>query len=130
MNMMNDARKAMKLETNVGDFVWSPHITTASITGANFHQDALKKAYKKNGREPFVIAMTREPSNKYDKRAIAYVSDYGVIGHVPKEDLDYWHGLLEKAGDERTCFVGLATLHSDNGVIPTIYAAVNMHSPK
>jgi len=128
--MMSDARKALKLETNVGDFIWSPHISTASITGANFNQAVLKKAFKKHGTAPFVVAMTREPSNKYDKRAIAYVSDFGVIGHVPSEDLDYWHGLLEKAGDARTCFVGLANLHSDGNAVPTIYAAINMHCPK
>jgi hypothetical protein len=127
---MTDAHKTMKLEANVGDFVWSAHRTRAIITGATYNQGALKKAWKKNGTNPFVIAMVREPNNKFDKDAIAYVSDYGVIGHVPTEDLYMWNAALQEAGDKRTCFVGTATLHSDGAAVPTIYASVMIHCPK
>lgn len=62
------------------------------VVGESHYISQLKKAFRsgkisKNGKRSYVIVrLVLEDNNKYDKNAVAVMSDFGKVGHLSRAD--------------------------------------------
>jgi hypothetical protein len=57
-----------------------------SIVGESYYQPQVMALAKTVGREPFPIFLVPEPSNPYDKKAVAVYAGGAKVGSLPRED--------------------------------------------
>lgn len=129
MSMVKDAEKSFESHQDVGGIKWFPNYNYVNVVGITFHQGVLKRLWQKHGTQEFVIALVREPDNDYDKKAIAFQSDYGIIGHVGKEEIADWQDIFKEIGLD-VGLVGICALHEGNDREHLIYPKVRIFSPR
>jgi hypothetical protein len=100
----------LETKQDVGNYKWFPETSYPEIVGSSNYQTELSKLYKKYGENKANVRMDREPTNKFDKKAIAIYCDGLIIGHVAKSELKKWHEIFNFVGDENTMFVGTTSI--------------------
>lgn len=74
-----------------------------AAAGTSQYQRALKKVARKvklrGGEKAAVqLVLVAEPTNQYDRKAIAVTFDGVVVGHVPREHTSGLHKVLRQVG--------------------------------
>lgn len=80
------------------------------IVGESFHVDNLKRLRRKYGSGEMQIILRPEPSNRYDKNAVAVLVDEMVVGHLSKPMAKAWQPMLMAAEAEGFLCAGTAEL--------------------
>jgi hypothetical protein len=57
-----------------------------SIVGESYYQPQVMALAKTVGRDPFPIFLVPEPTNQYDKKAVAVYAGGAIVGHLPNEE--------------------------------------------
>jgi len=102
----NDLDKCVAQEADVGIYRWGSKWRNLTTVGITFYQVAIKELSRKSKEQFLPCNLMREPQNKHSARAIALVCQGRIIGHVPNDDLDFWHQIFEQYNDPRVCLAG------------------------
>jgi hypothetical protein len=90
------------------------------IVGESFHQDYIRRIARRVGGGEFEIILRPEPSNPYDKNAIAVLVDGAVVGHLSKTMAKAWQPMLLAAEGEGFACAGTASIYGGTKDKPSL----------
>lgn len=80
------------------------------IVGESFHSDTLARLKRKYGDGELQIVLRPEPTNPYDKHAVAVYVDDMVVGHLAKKMAKDWQPMILAAEADGFLCAGPAQL--------------------
>jgi hypothetical protein len=122
--------EGLQLELRAG---FSPAVglrAPIDIVGESFYQDHIRAVVNLVGSNAFPIYLQPEPNNKYDKNAVAIMTNYSCIGHIARDDAKAWQQKALAAASRNCVLTGSVVAKSKSGQIYGIFGnATSPHNP-
>ncbi len=97
------------------------------IVGESNYQKHIVAISELVGRDKFAIYLVPEPSNKYDKNAVAVFAGGACIGYIRRDSAAYWQQKVLEGHQRQELLVGTAVVRSASGHMYGVFG--DIHHP-
>jgi hypothetical protein len=97
------------------------------IVGESNYQKHIVAISGLVGRDKFAIYLVPEPSNKYDKNAVAVFAGGACVGYIKRDSAAYWQQKALEARQRQELLVGTAVVRSASGDMYGVFG--DIHHP-
>ncbi len=94
------------------------------IVGESNYQKHIVAISELVGRDKFAIHLVPEPSNKYDKNAVAVFAGGACVGYIKRDSAAYWQQKALEARQRQELLVGTAVVRSASGGIYGVFGDI------
>ncbi len=94
------------------------------IVGESNYQKHIAAITELVGRDKFAIYLVPEPSNKYDKNAVAVFAGGACVGYIKRCSAEYWQQKALDARQRQEFLVGSAVVRSASGDMYGVFGSI------